>query len=402
MNRYCSRCGKMIQGNGSFCSGCGAPIMSSQNNYFNYNNQKKKGLPTWAIILICVFGFLLLVGIVSDDEDSKKGNDSSNNTEEKNNSTNEKKKESNKLEDKGDSNNLNAITNETLKANFINACKQINMDVSKIKDLEKKDDWHSGPRYTFLYEGHTFVLYALDKGDVSSITIANNLLDKIYLDGYEPVDVNNFLFDSSTRVDLQVKAEEKIKSHIKYPDTSKFNWTEYSYARRYDIYQISGSFKAKNALNVEIDHKFTIEFKREKNGWNIVYLIVNNDKYVGTSTQMKEIVRKEIQSKEQKEDGSIILKDGTAGTYGKKDKFDGEDYIRYYIPAGTYKAEAITKNAQFFVETIKLHKENGYDAATTIKNVKLKNVGDTDTFTISKDQCISLVMYTQVRLTKIK
>ena len=71
MNRYCSRCGKMIQGNGNFCSGCGAPIMNSQNNYVNYNNQKKKGLPKWAIVLMCVFGFIILAGLFGDSDTEK-------------------------------------------------------------------------------------------------------------------------------------------------------------------------------------------------------------------------------------------------------------------------------------------------------------------------------------------
>ena len=74
---------------------------------------------------------------------------------------------------------------------------------------------------------------------------------------------------------------------------------------------------------------------------------VNSEKYIGDGSQVKEIQRNEKVVQEQKAEGSIILKDGVLGTYGKKDKFDGEDYIRYYIPAGTYKVEALTKKCTF-------------------------------------------------------
>ena len=217
------------------------------------------------------------------------------------------------------------------------------------------------------------------------------------------MNVNNFLFSSSARTTLGVKAEDKIKSYLKYPSTADFSWTEYEYARRYNIYQIVGKVQAKNALGVEGEQKFTIEFKKQNNDFDVVYLNLGGKKYIGSGSQMKEVTRKEVQSSNKTSDNnSIVLKDGTLGKYGKKDNFDGEEYIRYYIPAGKYKVEAITKNAHFFVETIKLHKEDGWDTATTIKNIKLNESGDTTEFTITNEQCISLVIYTQIKLTKIK
>ena len=298
---------------------------------------------------------------------------------------------------------MNVITNEKLKNNFVKACNQIKMDVSKIKDLEKKNDWNSGPRYTFTYDDGMFILYGLDNGDVSSITIANHLLDKIYLDGYEPLNVKDFIFGYSEKISLRVKTEEAIKSYLKYPSTADFDTYGFNYARRYNIYQIQGTFKAKNLMGVELEHQYTIEFDISSGKTSLVYLNINNEIYYGKESRMKQIQRKELQKEEPtSDDGSIILKDGVIGTYGKKDKFDGEEYIRYYIPAGTYKVEALTKNAQFYIETVKLHKEDGYDTATIIKSVKLDSVGKTDEFTIKKDQCISLVIYTQIKLTKIK
>ena len=314
----------------------------------------------------------------------------------------EPKKENQSNNDDNKNNNSNiSISNDKLKNNFIEACKKIKLDTSKIKNFEKIDDWNSGPRYKFVYNGEIFILYGLDNGDISSITISNGNLDKIYLDGYEPLDVNDFIFNSTA--ELQIKAEEKIKEYINYPSTAKFDWLGYGYIRRYDIYQISGSFTANNALGVKIDHNFIIQFKKDGQNYNAVYLNVNNKNYIGSKSQLPEITRKEIQNnKTDTSDNSIVLKEGTLGTYGKKDKFDGEEYIRYYIPAGTYSVEAITKNAHFYIETKKLHKEDGFDTATTIRTIKMNNSGDKEEITITKDQCISLVVHTEIKLVKIK
>lgn len=299
---------------------------------------------------------------------------------------------------------LNEIHNQTLRDNFVKACEQIKINPTEIKNLKQKDDWNSGPRYTFEYKNEKFILYALSNGDVSSITIANVALDKIYLDGYEPLNVNDFIFGISEETTLRLQAEEKLREYTKYPSTAKFNWTGYSYSRRYDIYQISGTFKAKNSMGVEKNHSFIIEFRATDGNYSVIYLNVNNENYIGSDTQFKELDRKELQLSDQNnpvDNDTITLKEGTIGAYGKKDVFDGEENIRYYIPAGTYKVEAITKNAGFYIETIELHKEDGYDTATTIRTIRLANTGDTDEFNISEDQCISLIMYTQVKLTKI-
>lgn len=380
--------------------------------FFISKNYKKglKGLALAGIIIssICFAYFWIRLAVssinsaksnrytYSDYETNTDYNNERDNTESK-----EKVESDKKDEKKNSSGNLSAISNAKLRDNFIKACSDIHLDYNKIKDLKKKDDWNSGPRYTFYYNNSTFILYALDNGDVSSITIANGLY-QIYLDGYEPLNVNDYIFALEDQTTLSVKAQEKIKEYLYYPSTAKFGWTGYSYVRQNDIYQINGTFKAKNALNAEIDHNFKIEFKKENGDFTIVYLNVNGEKYIGTETHLKEIERKEIQVQEQKtEDNSIVLKEGQMGSYGRKDKFDGDEYIRYYIPAGTYKVEALTKNANFFIETIALHKEDGWDTATTIQNIKLSKTGDTTEFSISGDQCIMLVMHTQIKLTKI-
>lgn len=71
MNRYCSKCGKMIQENGIYCSRCGAPLMQQNVYYSKYKNKK---LPTWTIVLICIFGFFCLAALFGDSDTEKKAN----------------------------------------------------------------------------------------------------------------------------------------------------------------------------------------------------------------------------------------------------------------------------------------------------------------------------------------
>ncbi len=312
-----------------------------------------------------------------------------------------KKTTSKKSNEKKDYKSLKNIEDSTLKKNFINACEQIKMDVTKIKNLKKKDDWNSGPRYTFNYEGESFILYAYDSGEISSITIANNNLDKIYLEDYEPYDVNDYILDVSKISDLQITAEESIKSILNYPDTAKFKWMSTGgYSKNNNIYIVSGKFEAKNALGAKIESSFYVEEESINNRYKVVYMVIDNEKYIGTDSKIVKTERKQIitsNTKNSKND-EIIIKDGQLGEYGRYDLFDGEQYIRYYIPEGTYEVEALTKNAQFFIETIELHKESGWDTATTIRKVQLPWYGYTDTFEIKSDQCISLVMHTQIKI----
>lgn len=92
----------------------------------------------------------------------------------------------------------------------------------------------------------------------------------------------------------------------------------------------------------------------------------------------------------------IKLTDGKKGKYGRYDLFDGEPYLRYYVPTGTYKVKC-THGFGFYVETIKIHKEDGYDTPTTIKQVNISE-GETTTIKVKKGQCITLYINTEIVL----
>lgn len=72
MAKFCTNCGKELPENAAMCVKCGTMVNGSTNNTNNTNNtnttnnqkpNKKKGLPTWAIVLIVV-GCIILIPVI--------------------------------------------------------------------------------------------------------------------------------------------------------------------------------------------------------------------------------------------------------------------------------------------------------------------------------------------------
>lgn len=50
-----------------------------------------------------------------------------------------------------------------------NAIESIGMDYSRVKKLKSLDDWSSGNRYSFVYDGFRYIVYELENGEIESI-----------------------------------------------------------------------------------------------------------------------------------------------------------------------------------------------------------------------------------------
>lgn len=66
MAKFCSNCGKELDEKADICLNCGVLVNKevNRNNSSNVNNGKKKGLPTWAIVLIIVGSIILMPLII--------------------------------------------------------------------------------------------------------------------------------------------------------------------------------------------------------------------------------------------------------------------------------------------------------------------------------------------------
>ena len=73
MAKYCSKCGKEVNEKSKFCEGCGAPQNVVQTSNVN-TNQKKKGMPSWAIVLIVIFGLAIFGSIGGNSSDNSNSN----------------------------------------------------------------------------------------------------------------------------------------------------------------------------------------------------------------------------------------------------------------------------------------------------------------------------------------
>lgn len=70
--------------------------------------------------------------------------------------------------------------------------------------------------------------------------------------------------------------------------------------------------------------------------------------------------------------------------------------MRYYVPTGKYKVKCKARGG-FYVETIKIHKQDGWDTPTTIRQINISE-GETTTIKVKKGQCISLYINTKIVL----
>lgn len=287
---------------------------------------------------------------------------------------------------------LNKVQND----NFIKALEECNIKPEKVINLIKKDDWSNGQRFSFSYKNDTLWLYLNDDDTVSSINLNLGGLH-IYDEKYESLNYEDYYISSDDASNMQLKAEEKIDELLKYPSTGKYTWN--SYQRTKEYYKIVGSVKAKNSLNLDVENIIEVEFRKDEN-FSIVYVGIDGQAYYGKLIY-PEVTRKEKIINDSSTTTEITLNDGVAGNYGKYDTMDGQQYLRYYVPNGKYKVTALVKNSMFYVESIAIHKEDGYDTPDTYNTVKLSVKGDTSEIEIKDGQCISLVMGTKVKLVKI-
>lgn len=287
----------------------------------------------------------------------------------------------------------NEMSNE-----FYDAVTAIGMDSSNIKNIKDMDDWASGHRYSFMYDGYRYVVYELDNGEIDSIN-NDNLTVKIYERGFEPLNYKDFEPDSSILDSLMESGLNELSKYIQNETSIKNQLGTTTFYRIYDYYSFNGEVEAKNNVDKE-KYTFTVDFIVEDSSATCKYVSIDGIGVFGNQDEIPEINKTpsdENGGNETSED-VIVISDGKEGAYGKFDKFDGEDYLRYYVPVGTYNVKCVIRGG-FYIETIELHKEDGWDTATTISQVMMDS-GETTTITINEGQCISLIINTEIELTK--
>jgi hypothetical protein len=299
-----------------------------------------------------------------------------------------------KSEQTDEENALSAITkvikDKALAADFESACKSIDIDLSKISDLKKIEDWASGTRYSFYYENAPLTAYCIaDK--VDSINLNSEL--RVYQSGYEPYSINDYIVDIDKAESLIPLSEDLVKTQLNYPATADFPLLDWSYGRDRSLYYLSSTVTGQNAFGVEEELPFTIAWNDNGDTTSVVYFLLDGTIIKDDRNEYTRPERKKISADTSSEDdGSISLVDGEKGKYGEADVIDGVEYIDYYVPAGKYQ---VVNDG----ETVSVFIVSGKDDVS--KTLDFTKNGEEKNMTIKDGQHIELTTNGRITLIPI-
>lgn len=353
-----------------------------------WKNKKpyKKNARIFISSILCLWTLALAIGGLDEENLSSVGKDGKEETEIVQTENEESEKQGKKEKEQKDK----------PKKKLKRAIESIGMDYSRVKNMKNLSDWSSGKRYSFVYDGFRYIVYELGNGEIESIN-TDVKRAKIYERGYKPLNYEDFEPDAGVVESLQSDALKRLSEYIEGESSIKSKIGSMMYSRIYDYYSISGDVKAKNAVSKK-DFTFSVDYIVKGGGYECAYLAIDGAAAFG-SDQTPELPKEELaQEGNSTSRESIILSDGKEGKYGQYDSFDGEPYLRYHVPAGNYKVKCKIRGG-FYIETIELHKEDGYDAATTIQQINMSEGEETE-ITIEDEQCISLIINTEIELIK--
>lgn len=290
---------------------------------------------------------------------------------------------------------------EKYKQKFINACISCGIDANKINYTSKIENWSNGERYNFYYNDIMHTVYFIDSGEVNSINYGGNNDIKLYEYGYESLNINDFNISSEIYATLQVASENVVKGNLNFPDTADFDWFTKGFCKRYYNYYVIGcEFTAKNAFGIKQSHSFIIHATINENNSDFVYYELDGVAVSG-EPNIPKIEKKPIGNLTENKNGMIKITEGILGEYGRKDNFDGEMYIRYYIPSGKYTVTCDTQKSTMYIESIVLHKEDGFDTATIIEKITFNDTKESRNIIIKDGECVSLTVNSIINLKPI-
>lgn len=293
------------------------------------------------------------------------------------------------------------ISDKALIKNICDALSAIGIDQSKVSSVKQVDDWVAGERYNFSYNGIGLTIYTNMNSTVYSITLGVDT--HVYLQGYEPYHISNYIIDSYTQSSLKTNAMSQVKSQLNFPSTADFPWLDWSYGRDHDLYSVSSSVKAKNAFGVEDEIQFTLIYYIKDNTSKLVYFIIDGSVVVNNLDGYAKPERKEVSSDSTNQTdnttGEITLVYGQHGKYGKEVTLDGEKYINFHVPQGTYTVKNNVKWCVLYVAKDEYYKNSdGWMENEVVETIILDSQDKTVTITVNEGEHIELSLHGSVTL----
>ena len=293
------------------------------------------------------------------------------------------------------------ISDRALIKNICDALSAIGIEHSKVSSVKQVDDWVAGERYNFSYNGIGLTIYTNMNSTVYSITLGVDT--HVYLQGYEPYHISNYIIDSYTQSSLKTNAMSKVKSQLNFPSTADFPWLDWSYGRDHDLYSVSSSVKAKNAFGVEDEIPFTLIYYIKDNTSKLVYFIIDGSVVMNNLDSYAKPERQAVSSDSSNQQGTttgeITLVYGQLGKYGKEVTLDGEKYINFHVPQGTYTVKNNVKWCVLYVAKDEYYKNSdGWMENEVVETIILDSQDKTVTITVKEGEHIELSLHGSVTL----
>lgn len=287
--------------------------------------------------------------------------------------------------------------------NLRNILPQIGASDNDLRSLKRKDDWINGTRYSFDSHGRSLLVYFNSDDTVKNIRMGTDI--DLYLQGYEPYLIENFLVEDAMKERLISRAKIDVSTYLNYPSASSFAIFDWGFGRNFDVYVVSSHVDAKNGFGVTEEIGFKAQYLAEGESLSLVYLYLGGNTVVDRMNTVNLPTRAEVEY-DRPESSSLSenvfrLVDGSTGTYGEKVKLDSYEYFWYQIPAGTYRITNNTKWAKIYIDKDRITRNTeGY---VEMENVLTLEMGyqDTKEFSIAEDEHIFMTMGGDVTLERI-
>lgn len=295
---------------------------------------------------------------------------------------------------------LKGIKDKVLSDNISKASSLIEMDISKLNKIRLTGQWVSGDIYYTNYKDTSVEYYIDTNKNVNSINVGDV---KVYEDGYEPLDINDYLIDLYFNDIAKVKSKEIIKSGLKYPNTAKFPSDSWGFGRNKDTYMISGNVNAKNAFGVEGAIPFYIEYEKYDDSFKVGYAVLEGKVIYGKESIIakdKKIKINNDTNLSKTTDKSFEITYGIEGDFGKKESIDGHNIIYYYLNPGEY---TVTTDTNYGI-VIVLKKEpyknsSGYLENEVVSMNHFNKDTNNQTITIGKNEKVEVSINSKFKFT---
>lgn len=278
------------------------------------------------------------------------------------------------------------------------ACQDVNIDYSLIQNYEKIEDWVGGSRYKFSYQGKSLIVYENFDLTINSINIGDI---RVYWQGKNPLNVNDYLIDTNMSSQLPIWAEDTIKKFLNFPSTADFPLLDWATGRNKEVYMVSSYVDAKNGFGVEDRLYFYIEYNQYGNP---LYCILDGQVVIGAESAVIVDIRTDISSDSNNDStgDNIVINYNEIGEYGREVLIDGYRSVYFYVPAGTYKVKASLKNSKLFLNEIEtITNSEGYQEDIVITTLTFTDILDEQILIVCDDQRISITIYSSFTLTPI-